>query len=206
MAGIKFARNTRASLKRLFVKVKAAANDETGDDPRVGEAGPSNEASETDEEDHKEESISPKATPARKQKKGIAVKKVTPRKRSGIAKKAPTSRGKAVVHKAKKPVNEVSDDDEDEEEYNDGKFIILTFHPRTPQENPCNGSANGSESEHRVHTTGNGTDTVQTSEEDDAKLRGMTVEEWRAWKIEHDYDAYHSHCPTPVWYSSEEVA
>ena len=117
MAGIKFARNTRASLKRLFVKVKAAANDGTGDNTHVREAGPSNEASETDEEDQEEEeeSISPKVTPARKQKKGIAVKKVTPRKRSGITKAATSSRGKAVVRKAKKPVNEVSDDDEDEE-------------------------------------------------------------------------------------------
>lgn len=206
MAGIKFARNTRASLKRLFAKVKAAAHDETSDNDRVGEAGRSKDASETEEDEQDDESSLPETIPVKKQKKGIAVKKNAAGKRSSVTKKVTPSRGKAAVSKSMKPMNEDSDDDEGEGQSNDGKFIILTFHPHILERDPCNISANGSRFDYQISMTDNETYTLQRSEEADAEFRGMTVEEWRAWKTEHNYDAYHSYCPTPVWRLSEKVA
>jgi hypothetical protein len=34
----------------------------------------------------------------------------------------------------------------------------------------------------------------------------MSVEDWRAWKLENHYDDYSSHAPTPTRCLSEEAA
>lgn len=205
MVGIKYARNARASFKKLFEKVKANATASgSGDD-------------------------SDDAAPAPAAKKTSATKKTTPAKPTGVTKKEtgkPVATKKAVATRARVPrkvqkaikeeatdVNERLNSSELEENDQEvGKFFN-TFTPINAKKISRGGDVNEpisgdqvSLSGYQASTSGNEAG-LADDDEHQAELRGMSVEDWRAWKLQNPYDdGVYSHAPTPNTYRSEDEA
>jgi hypothetical protein len=195
--GIKYARNARSSFKKLFEKVKANM---------------AADGSDHDSDAADEPSKGKKVTPA---------KNITPAKPTGVTKKSPKPpvAKKATAPRAKAPrkskkniKEEVSDDNEgstnsymEDKEEEAGKFSINTFTPVNGKKTSRGLEVNTPTTGYLASISGNEHDTADADERD-AQLRGMSVEQWRAWKHANDYNNYRSHAPTPTGYLSEEGA
>lgn len=89
--------------------------------------------------------------------------------------------------------------------HEDGKFINR-FTPINGKKRSRHDSVNTPMAISHASINGNEVGAVDDEEERDAQLRGMSVEDWRAWKLENHYDDYSSHAPTPTRCLSEEAA
>ena len=131
-------------------------------------------------------------------KKGIARKINTPVKGNRVTKNVSAPRAKPVRKAKKEAKEEIVDEDSDDIEMDDNGKFVNTFTPINRKKKSREQSLSAPKASHQASISGNEVDTTDKNEEADAAFRGMTVEEWRAWKIENDFDAYDSHCPTPV--------
>lgn len=193
--GITYAKNARASFKRLFEKVKANAaadgsDSDAADEPPKG----------------KKVTSAKKATPA----KPTGVTKKSPK--PPVAKKATAPRAQAPRKSKKNIKEEISDDNEastnsnlEDKEEEAGKFFTNTFTPINGKKTSRGQDVNTPTTGYLASISGNEHDTADEDERD-AQLRGMSVEQWRAWKLANDYTDYPSHAPTPTGYLSEEEA
>jgi hypothetical protein len=87
-----------------------------------------------------------------------------------------------------------------------GKFSTNGFTPINGKKKTSHGQdVTTPTASYLASISGNELDTADEDERD-AQLRGLSVEQWRAWKLANNYDDYRSHAPTPTGYLSEEEA
>ena len=139
VADIKYARNARASLKRVFKKIQVAAG-HTNLDASSGE--------ESDGDNAASNAKKPVATkPSTPLKKGIARKINTPGKGNRVNKNVAAPRAKP-VRKAKKEVEEFADEDTDGMEIDDNGKFINAFTPINREKKSRKQSANAPKAGH----------------------------------------------------------